>query len=271
MSAKTGCSTAAGIMLGLGALVGLRCTSCVPAGHVRVVDVFGKVSQEELGSGINIGVNPLARRPAMDIRTRMVEEKLSVPTKEGMTPSIDISILYHLNPEEASGVYKQVGTNYEEVILIPTLRNVARDVITNYATEDLYGTRRKDIERDITTKLNEQYATRGVVLESVLMRDLELPGALTTAIELKMAQKQEVQKMEYVLLQETQKAEVRRVEASGLAKAQEIIAQTLGENYLHYKYVDGMKEAAKSPNPVTVLMPYDPTVVPKIQTEKPKE
>ena len=73
----------------------------VPAGHVGVVDFFGKVSSRTLPSGINL-VNPLARVVPMSVRTQEDKETMSVPSKEGLNVALEISILYRLKEEKAA-------------------------------------------------------------------------------------------------------------------------------------------------------------------------
>ncbi len=77
---------------GLLGLLTLRSASCVPAGHVRVIDVFGNVREQELQPGINFGVNLFASRVAMATRTKEMKETMQVPTKEGLIAGLDISI-----------------------------------------------------------------------------------------------------------------------------------------------------------------------------------
>src|SRR3989338_6239757 len=114
-------SSVAGGLLGL---LTLRGASCVPAGHVRVLDKFGSVSDQELYPGLNFPVNLLARRVSMDSRTKELKETIQVPTKEGLIAGLDVSILYHLESNKASDIYKQVGVDYAAVIIEPIMRNV---------------------------------------------------------------------------------------------------------------------------------------------------
>jgi regulator of protease activity HflC (stomatin/prohibitin superfamily) len=113
---------AAGIMPIIGTLAVLAalsmCFTVIPAGEVGIIDFFGKVSDATLKSGINF-VNPLARIIKMSIKTQELKEVMDVPSKEGLTVQLEISSLFHLNPEKAAEVYKTVGPNYVEIILEP--------------------------------------------------------------------------------------------------------------------------------------------------------
>ena len=103
----------------------------IPAGHVGVVDLFGVVSPQPLQSGLRL-VNPLANVASMTIKTQELKETMEVPSKEGLTMQLEVSVLYHLVPEKAPDVYRTVGENYVEVILVPQFRSVARGVTASY-------------------------------------------------------------------------------------------------------------------------------------------
>ena len=99
----------------------------IPAGHVGVIDLFGVVRTESLKSGIHI-VNPLARVIPMSIKTQEIKEQMEVPSKEGLAMQLEVSALFHLDPEKAPEVYRTVGTSYVEILLEPQFRSVARGV-----------------------------------------------------------------------------------------------------------------------------------------------
>ena len=96
----------------------------VPAGHVGVVDLFGRVSPQTLKSGLNL-VNPLARIAKMSVKTQDMKEVMDVPSQEGLTVQLEVSALFHLDPEKAADVYRTVGTDYAEILLQPQFRSVS--------------------------------------------------------------------------------------------------------------------------------------------------
>ena len=161
-----------------------------------------------------------------------------------------------------------MGTNYADVVLIPTLRNIARDVIANYQSEDLYSANRSKIAVDITTQLKDFYQQRGVILENVLLRDVTLPNEVTAAIERKIGAKQASEQMQYVLEKETQESERKRVEAKGIADAQSIIAESLTPEYLQWKYIEGLNGLANSPNTTFVITPFDQKLIPMLPLQE---
>src|SRR4249920_3929883 len=103
-----------GVMAFTAILALTQCFTTIPAGSVGVVDFFGTVQEGTLKSGINL-VNPLAKVVKMSIQTLELKETMDTPSKEGLTTQIEVSLLYHLNPEQAANVYKSVGENYVSV------------------------------------------------------------------------------------------------------------------------------------------------------------
>lgn len=252
----------------------LRSCTIVPAGHVKVVDFMGSVSKRPLEPGPRL-VNPLANKILMDTRVIEVKEHMETPTSEGLTAVVDISLLFRLMPEGAPEMYKEYGTDWEEKIVLPNLRSATRDVISNYKSEDLYSKSRTTIASDISTRLEKQFLSRNVMLdnrdgrEPVLLRDLQLPTEVKTAIERKIKEKQASEQMEFTLQKETQESERKRIEARGIADAQKIIAESLTSPYLQWRFTSVMEKAAESPNS-TFWVPYGQNLVPLLNVDKGK-
>jgi regulator of protease activity HflC (stomatin/prohibitin superfamily) len=188
----------------------------VKAGHVGVVDLFGRVSTYTLKSGLQI-VNPLARVIQMSVQTLEIKERMEVPSKEGMTMVIEVSVLYHLDPEKAADVYRTVGEDFVGVILEPQFRSITRGVTASYEAKALYTSEREAVAKLILDDLKQLVGPRGIVVEATPMRQLTLPAKITAAIEDKLSADQESQRMTFVLTKEKQEAERKRIEAQGVA------------------------------------------------------
>lgn len=253
------------LALGLG-VVALKGWTTIPAGHVGVRSRFGDVQESELTAGFHLK-NPLDSIIDMSVRTREIKEETTVPTNEGLIASLDVSVLYHLDPQRANEVYAQLGddTQYEENVVSPLARSEIRDVVAGYSSEDLYTTRRQEISQEIMARLDEELGRRGFILENVLLRDVDLPERIIEAIEEKLSAEQAAQQMVYVLQRETQEAERRRIEADGIAQAQEIISGSLTAEYLQWKYIETLQAVVGSPNNTVVIMPYDTNLTPMLQ------
>ena len=220
----------------------------VPAGAVGVVDFFGNVSPAPLRSGINF-VNPLAHVVLLSIRTHEDKEVMNVPSKEGLTVSLDVSVLYRLDPEKAVEIYKTVGRDYSNVVLTPQFRAAARGVTVGHEAKALYTSEREMLTQAITDALIGMVSPRGVVVEKILLRSITLPPTVAGAVEQKLKAEQEAERMKFILQKENQEAERKRVEAQGIRDAQGIINQSLTDQYLHYLWINTLNQ---NPNVIYV-------------------
>jgi prohibitin 1 len=229
------------------------CITVVPAGNVGVVDVFGRVSDRTLKAGINI-INPFARVIKFSIKTQEVKQNMEVPSKEGLNIKLDMSILFHLDPEKAAQVYKTVGEEYAEIILLPQFRSVARGVTASYDAKALYTSEREMISNLIKTDLVKIVEPRGIVIESAPMREIVLPVGLQQAIEEKLRSEQESQRMQFVLTKEKQEADRKKIEAQGISNFQDLISKGLTDQVLRWKGIEATEKLANSQNTKVVIV-----------------
>lgn len=230
-----------------------QCLTVIPAGHVGVVDFFGYVAKRTLKAGINL-VNPFARIAKFSIKTQELKEVLEVPSKEGLTVELEVSVLFHLDPEAAARVYKEIGPNYVEVILVPQFRSVCRGVTALYEAKALYTSQRDQLAAQLQEGLHTQVANRGIIVESSPLRRLRLPQKLVDAIEEKLRAEQESQRMEFVLTKEKQEAERKRIEAQGISDFQNIVTQGISEPLLRWKGIEATEKLAASSNAKVVII-----------------
>jgi prohibitin 1 len=238
-------------------------TSCVRTGHVGVVTLFGRVTGRTMAEGIHL-VNPVSRVTELDIKTREIKERASVPSKEGLMMGLEASVLYHLHPDRAAEVLQKIGPNYADVLLVPNFRSAMRTVTAANTASSLYSDGREGMARQILADLQAQVQPRGVVIENVLLRDLQLPETLKHAIEAKQQAQQEAQRMEYVLLREQQESERKRVEAQGIKDFQNIVTQGISDKLLEWKGIEATIELARSSNAKVVVVGNSKTGLPLI-------
>lgn len=231
----------------------LQLFTVVPAGTVGVVDFLGMVSETTLKSGVNF-VNPMARVINFSIKTQELKEMMNVPSKEGLSVQLEISLLFSLDPDNASKIYKTVGENYGEIILIPQFRSVVRGITARYEAKALYTASREVLAHEIKSELEKLVGPRGINIESAPMRQIILPVGLTASIEEKLKAEQESQRMEFVLKREEQEANRKRIEAKGIADFQDIVARGISQQLLQWKGIEATEKLANSPNSKVVII-----------------
>ena len=211
----------------------------IPAGKTGVYSIFGKVKEQELSSGIHF-INPFAQVTLMSIRTeeytmsiasaegrRTGDDSITALTKEGLTITLDVTVLYRLVEEKASDVFLDLGITYDEKVIRPEIRSAIREVVAVYEAKETYSEKREEITTQISSKLSQAINPRGITVESLLLRNVHLPEKLKVSIQEKLSAEQESQKYDFVLQKEAKEAERKIIEAEGQKSAQIIIAEGL--------------------------------------------
>jgi regulator of protease activity HflC (stomatin/prohibitin superfamily) len=225
----------------------------VGTGRVGVLTLFGRVTNETLGEGIHL-INPLKTNNEMSVQTQTLKESASVPSSEGLMMSLDTSLIYHLNPERAAEVFQKIGADYENVVVEPTLRSAIRESTASHTANALYTGEREMVGKQILDQITQALNQRGITVENVLLRDIQLPATLKASIELKQQAEQEALAMNFRLQKETQEAQRKRIEAAGVRDFQQIVAQGITPSLLEWKGIEATETLAKSPNTKVVVV-----------------
>ncbi|SFD55089.1 prohibitin family protein [Spirosoma endophyticum] len=238
----------------------------IDAGQVGVISLFGNVSDRALGSGLNF-VNPLANVTEFDIKTqnytmsashdegqRSGDDAIRVLTADGLEVVIDLTVLYRVVSDDAPRIYREIGPDYMDKIVRPITRTRIRDNAVYYDAIALYSTRRDEFQTRIYKTIEADFRKRGLLLEQLLIRNIDLPASVKKTIESKINAEQDAQKMQFVLQKERQEAERKRVEAQGIADYQKILSTGLSDKQLQYEQIKAQRELAASPNAKIVIM-----------------
>jgi prohibitin 1 len=225
----------------------------VKSGHVGVLTLFGRVTGEVLPEGIHL-VNPFKINHEMSIRTQEIKESASVPSSEGLVMNLDTSLIFHLNAERAADVFQKIGPNYIGVMIEPNLRAAIREATAAHTANALYTGEREMVAKQIHEQLSTLLTKRGFVVESILLRDIQLPMTLKASIEAKQQAEQEALAMSFRLQKEKQEAERKRIEAQGIRDFQQIVAQGISPQLLEWKGIEATENLAKSGNSKIVVI-----------------
>jgi prohibitin 1 len=251
----SGASRFVGLLFALIILVILVFASAasVPAGHVGVLTLFGRVTGEVLPEGIHL-VNPFKANHVMSVRTQNQKETARVPSQEGLEIALDTSLIFHLKADKAAAVYQQIGPEYVQNFIEPNLRSAIREATASHSANTLYSSARAEVQNEIRRSLETVLAPRGIEVESILLRDIQLPATVRTAIEAKQQAEQESLAMGFRLQKERQEADRKRIEAQGIHDFQQIVAQGISAQLLEWKGIEATEALAKSPNSKIVII-----------------
>ena len=238
----------------------------IDAGQVGVVSLFGSVSDRSLNSGLSF-VNPLATVTEFDVKTqnytmsatndegqKQGDDAIRVLTADGLEVVIDLTVLYRVVPADAPKILREIGPDYTDKIVRPITRTRIRDNAVYYDAIALYSTRRDEFQGRIYKTIDADFKKRGLMLEQLLIRNIDLPASVKKTIESKINAEQDSQKMQFVLTKERQEAERKRVEAQGIADYQKILSTGLSDKQLQYEQIKAQRELAASPNAKIIIM-----------------
>lgn len=252
----------------------------VPPGHAGVPVLLGKV-QGQMQSGLNLVV-PIVNVVLMDVRTNAYtmsaireegqirgDDAIDALASNGLTVSLDVTVWYRLDEQKASWVYKNIGPNYVHKIVRPSIRTALRDAATRFTASKLYSADgRTEYTAVADSLMDASFSGKGIIRERVLLRRVKLPAVVSDAIESKLAEDQNAQKMEFTLAKETKEAERKRIEARGIADANRLIAKSLTSSYLTWFYVKALGNVADSENSTFVIMPFDQKLTPLLNVNR---
>jgi len=252
------------VIIGLGLI--LSTFKQINPGEVGVQTILGKVEDNVLESGPHL-INPIVEVTTFNTQTQNYtmsarsgegqvqgDDAIRVLSSDGLEVTIDLSVLYKINPAKAPFILQNIGVNYEDKIVRPVTRTAIRDNAVNYQAVDLYSVKRQEFQYKINKTITDNFAKNGLEVQQILVRNITLPASVRASIESKIQAEQDAQKMQFVLQKERQEADRKRVEAQGIADYQKILSTGLSDKQLQYEAIKAQKEIALSPNTKIIIM-----------------
>jgi prohibitin 1 len=220
-----------------------------------IFKTFGEGLDKETvyGQGFHV-IAPWNKFFIYNVKIQEDYEAMEVLSKNGLSINIDLSFRFNPVMSEVGHLHDVIGEDYLESILRPEIRSVTREVIGEYLPEELYSTKREEVEDKIYALTAQAIADKHLSLDAILIRDVTLPKTLQMAIENKLKQEQEALEYEFKILRETKEAERKRIEAQGISDFQRIVTKTITPQLLKWKGIEATQEISKSPNSKVVVI-----------------
>ena len=140
-----------------------------------------------------------------------------------------------------------------QLVILPVFRSAIADVSAKYYAKDMHSGNRTEIENSVRELMMKYLKDKGILIESVLLKSIQLPRSLANAIEEKLEAEQQAQRMEFVLQRERQDAERKRISAEGTRDANQIISEGLTEKILQFKAIEAWLSLSQSQNTKVVI------------------
>jgi len=228
----------------------------VPPGHVATIYDRGRVVlAQELPEGLHLKVPFWQVSYLTDVRTQEYtmsiapgegavysDDSMTAPTQDGQTVTVDATVLFHVDPNMASELFQEVGPDYIQKIVRPMARSQIRAQVAKYTAIDVYALKRDEAEQKINDKIEELYAEKHVILESVLLRHIAFSHEYAQAIEDKQVAEQRIQKAEYQKLEAAELKDKKIIEAEADAEAISLKGKALRANpqVIQFEFVQKM-------------------------------
>ena len=254
------------VLLAIAAVVGLillfQAFVVVGAGERAVI--FSKLSgvrEGQLGEGLHLNI-PFIWEPVIyDVKAITYtmsaqrtegqvrgDDSLLVLTSDGLPVRLDVSIRFHVMPDEAWKLHREIGPRYVDKIVRPVSRSDIRMVLSRFTVTEVYSGAREKVIDEIREMLTPKFTSAYLQLDEVLLRDVQFSEQFQQAIEEKQVAQQEVKRMVFVLEQAKLERERKIVEAQGEAGAIRLRARALSRNpqLVQYEYVMGLPDNVKT-------------------------
>ncbi len=161
----------------------------VPTGHTGILTTFGKVEDVTLEAGVHFKL-PYQNVIAMDNRTQKAVIDMSCFSSDIQEVAVCYSINYQINKENAQTIYKTVGANYYDVLMIPRIQEAVKSVIAKYTAENLIASR-EELSRQITDILTSDLDKYNIIVINTAIENLDFSDAFTNAVEEKQVAEQQ--------------------------------------------------------------------------------
>jgi len=216
---------------------------------------FGKGLDKDniIGPGTHIK-SPWNDRYIYKVNEMSSEENMDVLDKNGLSIHIDVTVRYYPIPDKIGYIHEQFTADYETVLVIPEVRSTVRQVMGRYTAEEIYSTKRAEVETAIKSETELILNKNNVHATAVLIRSIALPEQIKQAIENKLQQEQEALAYQFRLDKEKSEAERKRIAAEGESRANLIINNSLTDKLLKMRGIEATLELSKSPNSKIIIV-----------------
>ncbi|GAA0191493.1 prohibitin family protein [Fulvivirga kasyanovii] len=189
-----------------------------------------------------------------EVREKSIEEKMDVLDKNGLSINVDVTLRFHPIYDQIGYLHENFGVGYVNTLVIPEVRSAVRQVMGRFSAEEIYSTKRGEVEAMIKTETEKSLNENNCEMRALLIRSINLPEQIRLAIENKLKQEQEALAYQFRLDKEKSEAERKRIAAEGEAVANKIINNSLTPELLKMRGIEATLELAKSPNSKVVVV-----------------
>ena len=268
----------------VGTLVGVIlapfCVVTVPSGYVGVL-------WKRFGGGTVLNPNLLKNEGMRitlpwnqvflyDLRLQSATQTYNAISRDGISLTASINIRFRLKRDSVPQLHQSIGPNYVNSLIAPEIGNRTREVMAGYTAEEIYSTKRAEIQDKIRERAEAMLGEKMVVggesqeeeanapykvplyamlnLIDTLILGIELPTAVVSAINRKIEQYYISEEYKFRVAREIRESERKKIEAEGIAEFQRIVSQGISDSYLRWRGIEATLQLAQSNNSKIVII-----------------
>jgi regulator of protease activity HflC (stomatin/prohibitin superfamily) len=249
----------------------------VPSGEVGVLwKRFGGGTVLDPRKLKNEGFNlilPWNRVFLYDLRLQSFTESYNAISSDGVSLTATVIVRFRLQRDAVPVLHQAIGPNYVQVLALPGIGSLTREVIAQYTAEQVYSTARQEIqdkirslvEERLSEKMMEHAGEEGeesyhvamssvLILYDILVTGIELPAAIVTAINRKTEQYYIAEEYKFRVEREKRESERKKIEAEGIRDFQQTVSQGISDSYLRWRGIEATLQLSQSTNAKTVII-----------------
>jgi regulator of protease activity HflC (stomatin/prohibitin superfamily) len=196
---------------------------------------------------------PWDKMTIYDVRINETTSRSTVISANGLDIVMTLSIRFHPRIKSVGLLHQQTGPDYADKIVVPEVQAIVRNLCANFEPEEIYRTQ-PSLAESIRAEASRRLDERFIVLEAVLIKQIELPASVQTAIQSKLVAKEAAEEMKFKIEKEMGEKQRKLIEAEGIRLFNDKIQGSLSEEMLRYKGIEALLEMAKSAKSNTLFI-----------------
>lgn len=229
----------AAVLAIIGSFIYLCCLDQIEPGQVGVKLSWGVVDENIKGEGYYFVMpfrDQLIHLQTSNIRTDIAA---SAASKDLQEVNASIAVVWHMENDNILSIYrKYLATNtIRDTVVMPRASEVVKQFTAIYNAEEII-TKRQELKDKIDSKLQEEFKSVGLVLDSLSIINVDFSADFNKAIEQKQIAEQQAKQAEYTAKKAEQDAQAAINYAKGQAESQRLQAQALDDKILYKLWID---------------------------------
>ena len=237
-------------------IFGNRMFTIIKPGERGVVfkTISGLLDKEHIRQTGLVVIAPWNVMNKYDVKEQQREETMDVLARNGLSVNVDVTVRFNPLYDKIGNLHETFGANYVNTLVVPEVRSAVRKVMGRYTAEEIYSTKRMEVENTIIEESKQVLFDNYIDMRALLIRSINLPPEIKTAIETKLTREQEALAMTFINERERLEAERKLIEAQGLANYNRVVNASLTENIITLRGIEATIKIAEAPNSKVIII-----------------